>query len=77
MSKFLEILKDVLSVAMAVMLLFYIVKYRGCIDRIVELERENSILKRYLWQNLKKSTDYDFDGKQYAIKPFLEEYLFI
>ena len=76
MSKFLEILKDVLSVAMAVMLLFYIVKYRGCIDRIVELERENSILKRYLWQNLKKSTDYDFDGKQYAIKLFLEQYLF-
>lgn len=76
MSKFLEILKDVLSVAMAVMLLFYIVKYRGCIDRIAELERENSILKRYLWQNFKKSSDYNLDGKQYAIKPFLEEYLF-
>ena len=63
MSKFLEILKDILSVAMAIMLLFYSVKCRDCIKRIVELERENSTLRQYLWQDYKNSTDDYLDGK--------------
>lgn len=67
MSKFLEILKDILSVAMAIMLLVYIVKYRESIDKIIELQMENSTLKQYLWQDYKNSTDDYLDGKYYPI----------
>ena len=67
MSKFLEILKDILSVAMAIMLLVYIVKYRESIDKIIELQKENSTLRQYLWQDYKNSTDDYLDRKYYPI----------
>lgn len=67
MSKFLEILKDVLSVAMAIMLLVYIVKYRESIDKIIELQRVNYILRRYMWQDSIDEISNCFDGEIYAI----------
>jgi len=65
MSKFLEILQDVLTVT--VMLLFYIVKYCKCIDRGIELRCENSILRRYLMQNYKDTPYIVFDDDIYII----------
>lgn len=67
MTKFLEILKDVLAVAVTVMLLFYVVKYRKCINRIIELQCENNILRRHLMQNYKNTPDIFFDDDIYSI----------
>lgn len=61
MSKFLKILKDMLAVAVTVMLLVCIVRYRKCIDKVIELQIENSILRRYLIQNYKNTPDKGFD----------------
>ena len=67
MSKFLEILKDVLAVAVTVLLLVYIVKYRKCIDKVMELQVENSILRKYWMQNYKNTPAFISDGDVYII----------
>ena len=52
MSKFIENVKFCLELAAAIMLLIYIFMYRRCSDELIELKRENTILKKYIQQEL-------------------------
>lgn len=52
MSKFIGIVKFCLELAAAIMLLIYIFMYRRCSDELIELKRENIILKKYIQQEL-------------------------
>ena len=68
MSKFLEVVKDVLAVAVVIMLLIYVFKYRDCINELIELQRENDILKRYLhYQENQDNSSFYIDYESFII----------
>lgn len=56
MSKVLEVVKDVLTIAVVIMLLVYVIKYRHCINELIELRRENFILKKYFYQDYRSNS---------------------
>ncbi len=55
MSKFIENVIFCLELTAAIMLLFYFFMYRRASDELIELKRENTILKKYIQQELQKN----------------------
>ena len=65
MSKLLEVVKDVLAVAVVIMLLVYVFKYHDCIN---ELQMENDILKKYMnYQENQDNSSFYIDYESFII----------